>query len=101
MNAAVFKLIKIGELSTLDRKITERCMSMKHIVYLIAAMVMVISFTGCTSKSTKIKNKEKGASSDARITLTKKYTDCVSKAAGDKAAIEACDAILDSIKKLK
>jgi uncharacterized lipoprotein YehR (DUF1307 family) len=70
-------------------------------MYLIMAMVLAISITGCTSKSTKIKNKEQGASSDARITLTKKYTDCVSKAAGDKAAIEACDAILESIKKLK
>jgi len=64
------------------------------------AMMLVVSFTGCTSKSTKMKNKEQGATSDARITLTKKYTDCVSKAAGDKAAIEACDAILESIKKL-
>lgn len=75
-------------------------MSMKHKMYLILAMTLVITLAGCTSKSTKIKNKEKGATSDARITLTKKYTDCVSKAAGDKAAIEACDAILDSIKKL-
>ena len=74
---------------------------MKHAMYLIMAMVLMISITACTSKSTKIKNKEQGANSDARITLTKKYTDCVSKAAGDKAAIEACDAILESIKKLK
>ena len=73
---------------------------MKRTMYLIAAMVLVISLAGCTSKSTKIKNKEKGASSDARITLTKKYTDCVGKAAGDKAATEACDTILESIKKL-
>jgi len=76
-------------------------MSMKHTMYLVMAMALVISLAGCTSKSTKIKNKEKGATSDARITLTKKYTDCVSKAAGDKAAIEACDAILESIKKLE
>jgi len=74
--------------------------SMKHTIFLIMAMMLVVSFTGCTSKSTKMKNKEQGATSDARITLTKKYTDCVSKAAGDKAAIEACDAILESIKKL-
>jgi hypothetical protein len=73
---------------------------MKHTLYLIVAMALMISFAGCTSKNTKIKNKEKGATSDARITLTKKYTDCVSKATGDKSAIEACDAILDSIKKL-
>ena len=73
---------------------------MKQAMYLIMAMLLVISITGCTSKSTKIKNKEKGASSDARIALTKKYTDCVSKAAGDKAATEACDTILESIKKL-
>ena len=52
-------------------------------------MALVISFAGCTSKSTKMKNKEKGATTDARVTLTKKYTDCLSKAAGDKAAIEA------------
>jgi len=73
---------------------------MKHTMFWIVAMALVISLTSCTSKSTKIKNKEKGATSDARITLTKKYTDCVSKAAGDKEAIEACDAILESIKKL-
>lgn len=73
---------------------------MKRTMYLMAAMVLVISLAGCTSKSTKIKNKEKGASSDARITLTKQYTDCVGKAAGDKAATEACDTILESIKKL-
>ena len=73
---------------------------MKRTMYLIAVMVLVLSLAGCTTKSTKIKNKEKGASSDARITLTKKYTDCVGKAAGDKAATEACDTILESIKKL-
>ena len=76
-------------------------MVMKRTMYLIAAMVLVLSLAGCTSKSTKIKDKEQGASSDARITLTKKYTDCVSKAAGDTAAMEACDVILKSIKKLK
>ncbi len=76
-------------------------MFMKRTMYLIAVMVLLTSFTACTSKSTKIKNKEKGATSDARITLTKKYTDCVSKAAGDKAATQTCDAILDAIKKLK
>jgi len=70
-------------------------------MYLIVAMVLMISFTACTSKSTKIMNKEKGATSDARITLTKKYTDCVSKAGGDKVKIERCDAILKSIEKLK
>ena len=100
VNAAVSKLIKIGELSALVKNITERCMSMKRTMYLVMAMALVISFAGCTSKSTKIQDKEKGATSDARITLTKKYTDCVSKAAGDKAAIEVCDAILKSIKKL-
>lgn len=63
-------------------------------------MTLVISLAGCSSKSTKIDNKEKGATSDARITLTKIFTDCVSKAAGEKTAVEACDAILDSIKKL-
>lgn len=61
----------------------------------------MVFFVGCTSKTTKMQNKEKGATSEARITLTKKYTDCVSQAGADKAAVEACDAILDSIKKLK
>jgi hypothetical protein len=56
---------------------------------------------GCTSKNTKMQQNEKSASSDARIKLTKKYTDCVVKAGSDHKAVEACDAILDSIKKLK
>ena len=73
---------------------------MKRTMHLFVAIAVVLFLAGCTSTSTKIKNKEKGAASDARITLTKKYTDCVSKAAGDKAAVEACDSILDAIKKL-
>lgn len=74
---------------------------MKHKFYLIAAIALVVAFAGCTSKKTKMQNKEMGATSDARISLTKKYTDCVAKAGGDNAAIEACDAILESIKKLE
>lgn len=74
---------------------------MKRTMYVMVAMVLMISIAGCTSKSTKMKNKEKEASSDARIKLTKQYTDCVSKAGADKAAVAACDAILESSKKIK
>ena len=48
-----------------------------------------------------MEKKEMSAASEARITLTKKYTKCVTDAGADTAAIEACDAILDSIKKLE
>jgi len=75
-------------------------MNRKTNLIVITALTVLLS-AGCTSKQTKIQNKEKSATSDARISLTKKYTDCVSKAGADNAAIEACDAILDSIKKLE
>lgn len=74
---------------------------MKRNIFIIIALASIITFAGCTSKSTKIKNKESGATSEARISLTKKYTECVGKAGADKGAIEACGAILESIKKLK
>jgi len=74
---------------------------MKRNFFIIFALFLIVTLAGCTSKSTKIKNKESGATSEARISLTKKYTECVGKAGADKDAIEACDAILESIKKLK
>ena len=73
---------------------------MKKQLFVVLAVALAVSIAGCTSKKTKMKNKEMGATSDARVTLTKKYTDCVSKAGSDKAAVEACDAILESKQKL-
>ncbi|WP_136806761.1 hypothetical protein [Desulfosediminicola flagellatus] len=80
---------------------------MKRTCHLMAAIGLMVFFAGCASNSAKMQKKEEGATSEARITLTKKYTDCVSKAGTDKAAVEACDtintidAILNSIKELK
>jgi len=50
------------------QNIKESGISLKHTMCLVVAMALVISIAGCTSKSTKIKDKEKGESSDARIT---------------------------------
>ena len=49
---------KIGDFP-LDQNIMERGRYMKQTMYLIVGMALVISFAGCTSKSTKMKNKEK------------------------------------------
>lgn len=74
---------------------------MKKNLFVVLAVALAISIAGCTSKKTKMQNKEMSATSDARITLTKKYTECISKAGSDKAAVEACEAILESKNKLK
>lgn len=74
---------------------------MKKQLFVVLAAALVLTLAGCTTKKTKMQNKEMGATSDARVTLTKKYTDCVSQAGSDKAAVEACDAILESKEKLK
>lgn len=74
---------------------------MKKQLFVVLAVALAVSIAGCTTKKTKMQNKEMSATSDARITLTKKYTDCISKAGSDKAAVEACEAILESKNKLK
>ena len=74
---------------------------MKRFHVLIITIVVTVLVTGCTSQKTRMQKKEQSAASEARITLTKKYTQCVTDAGADTAAIEACDAILDSIKKLE
>lgn len=74
---------------------------MKKQLFIVLAVALTVSISGCTTKKTKMQNKEMSATSDARITLTKKYTECISKAGSDKAAVEACEAILESKNKLK
>ena len=74
-------------------------MKLTHVTTITILVLAMIS--GCTSQKAKMEKKEMSAASDARITLTKKYTKCVTDAGADTAAIEACDAILDSIKKLE
>ena len=73
----------------------------RNIAIIIASIMAFPLVNGCTSKKTKMQNKEMAATSDARVSLTKKYEECVSKAGSDKAAIEACDAILESKQKLE
>lgn len=74
---------------------------MNRIYTMMIAIVITIFVIGCSSQKARMEKKEMGAASEARITLTKKYTQCVTDAGSDTAAIEACDAILDSIKKLE
>lgn len=72
---------------------------LKHVTTITILLIAMIS--ACSSQKSKIEKNEMSAASDARITLTKKYTKCVTDAGSDTTAIEACDAILDSIKKLE
>ena len=74
---------------------------MKHVYVLIVTLLLLAIFPGCVSQKARTEKKEMSATSELRVSLTKRYTKCVTDAGADSAAIEACDAILNSIEKLQ
>lgn len=69
---------------------------------LILSVSLIFGLVAC-GKSTKKKvaENEMKSKSDVRMTILDQYKECVTKANGDPARIEACDSYLDAAKKIE